>query len=384
MTILLGKPVRPESRLPDAPLRVAIVGTGLIGTSLGISLRHTDGVAEVVGYDTDPDELEIARQKGGMDHAAADPADAVGEADVVVLAVPPSVIPQAAREVAPHLRPGTILTDVGSVKKDIVDAMEAAVPEGVHVVGGHPMAGSHEHGARHAVADLFVGATYLLTPTPRTDAHALQRLNVLLAGIGARVVVVDTAAHDMLVAIISHLPQLTATTLMSLAAERARRQDARLLLLAGGGFRDATRVAASNPQMWLDICRENREAIVAVLDEYAARIGQLRMMLFEGDEGRLVQLLTDAREARRSLPGKESVSGLLVELRIPIPDRPGAIAEITTTVSDLGVNIEDLGIEHAPDGRGGTMRLAVNGSAAAATARAALVERGYALVEAAL
>lgn len=363
---------------------MAIIGTGLIGASLGISLRQVDVVAEVVGYDHDPTQLAIAGQVGAIDHAAADPADAVGEADVVVLAVPPSVIPQMAREVAPHLRPGTILTDVGSVKNDIVDAMEAAVPAGVHVVGGHPMAGSHEHGAEHAVKGLFVGATYLLTPTPRTDANAMQRLNQLFAAIGARVVIVDTAAHDMLVAIVSHLPQLTATTLMSLAAERARRQDARLLLLAGGGFRDATRVAASNPQMWLDICRENREAIVAVLDEYAARIGQLRMMLFEGDEGRLVQLLSDARDARRSLPGKESVSGLLVELRIPIPDRPGAIAEITTTVSDLGVNIEDLGIEHAPDGRGGTMRLAVNGSAAAATARAALVERGYALVEAAL
>lgn len=348
---------------------------------MGLALRAVDDVAGVVGYDSDPAALDIARQSGALDHVAIDPADAVGDADVVVLAVPPSIIPQTARDVGPHLRPGTILTDVGSVKKGIVEAMEAAVPDGVHVVGGHPMAGSHDHGAGHAVAELFVGATYLLTPTPRTDAMALARLNGLVTAIGARVVVVDTAAHDMLVAIISHLPQLTATTLMSLAAERARRQDARLLLLAGGGFRDATRVAASNPQMWLEICRENRQAIVAVLDEYAARIGQLRMMLFEGDEARLVQLLTAAREARRSLPGKESVSGLLVELRIPIPDRPGAIAEITTTVSDLGVNIEDLGIEHAPDGRGGTMRLAVNGTAAAATARAALVERGYTISE---
>jgi prephenate dehydrogenase len=133
--------------------------------------------------------------------------------------------------------------------------------------------------------------------------------------------------------------------------------------------------------MWLDICRENRDAIVAVLDEYAARIGQLRMMVFEGDEDRLVQLLGDARDARRALPGKESVSGLLVELRIPIPDRPGAIAEITSTVSGLGVNIEDLGIEHAPDGRGGTMRLAVNGVEAAAKARTALTALGYHLVE---
>ena len=368
---------------PGGPtdLRVAVIGTGLIGASLGMALRELAAVAEVIGFDADPEGLDVALHRGAIDHAAADLVDAVSDVDVVVLAVPPSAIPATAQQIAGHLRPGTILTDVGSVKRDVVAAMEAAAPSGVHVVGGHPMAGSHEHGAAHAVKDLFVGATWLLTPTPRTDAAAMQLVNSLLEAIGARVVIVETEAHDLLVAVVSHLPQLTATTLMSLAAERARRQDARLLLLAGGGFRDATRVAASNPQMWLDICRENRDAIVAVLDEYAARIGQLRMMLFEGDEDRLTQLLTDAREARQSLPGKESVTGLLVELRIPIPDRPGAIAEITTTVSDLGVNIEDLGIEHAPDGRGGTMRLAVNGVEAATTARTALEQRGYQLVE---
>lgn len=362
-------------------LRVAIIGTGLIGASLGMSLRRIDRVTEVIGWDHDAEGLRNALNLGAIDSAAADVADAVAGADVVVLAVPPSIIPQMAILAGANMATGSILTDVGSVKSDIVAAMEAAVPEGVHVVGGHPMAGTHEHGAVHAVADLFVGATYLLTPTPRTDANAMQRLNSLLKDIGARVVVVDTDAHDSLVAVISHLPQLTATTLMTLAAERARRQDARLLLLAGGGFRDATRVAASNPAMWLDICRENREAIVGVLDEYSARIGQLRMMLFEGDEERLTALLTAAREARQSLPGKETTTGQLVELRIAIPDRPGAIAQIATTVSELGVNIEDLGIEHAPDGRGGTMRLAVNGIKNATIARDALSVRGYAVIE---
>lgn len=365
----------------DGALRVTVVGTGLVGASLGMALRRLEQVAEVVGHDHDPRNAETALRRGAVDRVAADLASAVADADIVVLAVPPSAIPAAAAGVAAHMRAGSTLTDVGSVKRDVVMAMERVAPAGVHVVGGHPMAGSHEHGPDHAVADMFVGATYLLTPTPTTDAGALQRLSQLLDGIGAKVVVVDTEAHDLLVAVISHLPQLTATTLMTLAAERARRQDARLLLLAGGGFRDATRVAASNPQMWLEICRENREAIVAVLDEYAARIGQLRMMLFEGDEDRLVRLLTDAREARRSLPGKESTSGQLVELRIPIPDRPGAIALITTTCSELEVNIEDLGIEHAPDGRGGTMRLAVNGFEAADRVAAALTERGYDVVE---
>ena len=364
---------------PSTPLTVAVVGTGLIGASVGLALRRLGH--RVRGHDADPAHLDTAVRVGAVDVAADSAAEAVAGADLVVLAVPPSVIAGMAETLADHRAPGTILTDVGSVKRDVVALMERVAPDGVHVVGGHPMAGSHEHGPAHAFADMFVGATWLLTPTPRTDPGALQRLSDLVGAIGGRVVVVDPDAHDPLVAVISHLPQLTATTLMTLAAERARRQDARLLLLAGGGFRDATRVAASNPEMWLDICRENREAIVAVLDEYAARIGQLRMMLFEGDEDRLASLLTDAREARRSLPGKESATGQLVELRIPIPDRPGAIGDITSVVGRLGVNIEDLSIEHAPDGRGGTLRLAVNGYEDAEKSHAALVEGGYEVLE---
>jgi len=362
-------------------MRIAVVGTGLVGASLGMAFRKLDGVDEIVGYDRAQGELETALARGAVTEMARSARDAVADADLVVLAVPVSVMQVVAREVGPAMRAGAILTDVASVKSRIVDVLQAHVPESVHVIGGHPMAGSHETGAAHAHADLFVGATYLLTPTTHTDPDAYQRLHGLVSRIGARVLAVSPQRHDLLVAVISHLPQLAATTLMNLAASRARDEHAELLLLAAGGFRDATRVAASNPDLWLDICAENREAIIAVLDEYRERISALRAVLAAGDEPSLRHALAEARAARRALPGKETATGALVELSVAIPDQPGYIAQVTTTISALGVNIEDIGIDHAPEGGRGTMRLAIIGPANARRAREALGARGYDALE---
>ena len=176
------------------------------------------------------------------------------------------------------------------------------------------LGGTAEAGPEHATAELFVGATYLLTPTTHTDPGAYRTLHRLVAGVGARPMAVDPVHHDRLVAVISHLPQLAATTLMNLAADQARQQHAGLLLLAAGGFRDATRVAASNPDLWLDICAENREAIVAVLDDYAADISRLRAIVDDADDAELRRVLTEAQRARRSLPRKTVAGGALVEL----------------------------------------------------------------------
>jgi prephenate dehydrogenase len=362
-------------------VRVAIVGTGLVGASLGLALGRLDRVTSVRGWDRDPDQLAVASQRGAVDVAASSATEAVTGADLVVLAVPGSAIAAVMAELAPALLPGAILTDVVSVKQRVVEALQAAAPPGVHIVGGHPMAGTHEHGAAHATADLFVGATYLLTPTTHTDPDAYRTLHGLVAEIGARPLAVSPQRHDLLVAVVSHLPQLAATTLMNLAAERARDEHAGLLLLAAGGFRDATRVAASNPDLWLDICAENRAAIIAVLDDYRERVGALRSVIAVADDVELRRVLGAARTARRSLPGKETATGALVELEMPIPDRPGVLAEVTTSVGEAGVNIEDLGISHAPEGGRGRLRLAIIGPKHAALARVALEARGYEVLE---
>lgn len=358
-------------------MRVAIIGTGLIGTSLGLALREVHEVDEVVGFDRDTDRLSTALQRGGVTAAALDAAQAVAEADVVVLAVPASSVAAVARAIVGALRPGTIVTDVASVKTPVVATLQRLLPDAVWLVGGHPMAGSHEAGPEHATAELFVGATYLLTPTTHTDPDAYRTLHRLVAGVGARPMAVDPVHHDRLVAVISHLPQLAATTLMNLATEQARQQHAGLLLLAAGGFRDATRVAASDPDLWLDICAENRDAIVEVLDDYAARIEQLRATVASSDDTQLHRILIDARTARRSLPRKTVTGGALIELVLPIPDRPGVLAEVTTCVGATGVNIEDFSIDHAAEGGRGALRLIIAGAGHAATAAAALKERGY-------
>lgn len=358
-------------------MRVAIIGTGLIGSSLGLALRRTDLIDVVVGFDRNPDELATAADIGGVDIVAATPEDAAAGADLVVLAVPVTAVTAVAKQLAPVLADGAILTDVASVKGPIVEGLQAAAPAHVHVIGGHPMAGSHEQGAAHASADLFVGATYLLTPTTHTSATAYQRLHSLVAAIGAKPMAVEPSHHDQLVAVVSHLPQLAASTLMNLAAERARSEHAGLLLLAAGGFRDATRVAASQPQLWLDICAENREAIVAVLDEFGGRLQALREAVAGADREGLYRMLDDARGARRSLPGKQTVSGAMIDLVVPIPDRPGVLAQVTRTVGEVGVNIEDFRIEHASEGGRGSLSLAVIGSDAAAAASEALRGAGF-------
>jgi prephenate dehydrogenase len=358
-------------------LRVAIIGTGLIGASLGLALQELLEVENVVAYDRDADRLATALNRGAMASVGLDARDAVRGADVVVLAVPASAMAAIAGEIAGSLETGAIVTDVASVKMGVVSTLQQLLPDDVWLVGGHPMAGSHEEGPEHASADLFVGATYLLTPTTHTDPEAYRTLHRLFAGIGARPMAVNPIDHDRLVAVISHLPQLAATTLMNLASEQAQRQHAGLLLLAAGGFRDATRVAASNPDLWLDICAENRDAIVAVLDDYAARIEQLRETVATADNAGLHDTLLAAQRARRALPRKSVRGGALIELTLPIPDRPGVLAEVTTSVGAAGVNIEDFSIDHAAEGGRGALRLIIAGAATAAAATAALKERGY-------
>lgn len=358
---------------------VAIIGTGLLGTSLGLALHGVDQVSRVVGWDKNPEDESLALAKGAIDEVIAP--ERIGAVDLVVLAVPPSAVESVMSDIAPYLRPGMVLTDIASVKRDVVATMNAYAPEGVDVIGGHPMAGSHDRGAAAALPDLFVAATWLLTPTEHTTNASQAMMRELIEAMGARVVIVSPHEHDRLVAIVSHLPQMAASTLMTLAADRAQRQHAQLLLLAAGGFRDATRVAASDSDLWLDIAFANKQAIMEVLDEFGARLGQIRMLLHDEDVDGMRRFLSGARSARRALPGKTSRTGQWVELRIVIPDRPGVLADITKIMGDLGINIEDFGITHAPEGGRGRMRLTVSCADDARRGANALKARGYSVFE---
>ena len=356
-------------------VKIALVGTGLIGGSIGLALRQLPDVGEVIAYDFDPLSRDRAVARGAATRAAGTVADASSDADLVFIAAPVGAIAELAREVFASAKPGVVVTDVGSTKSRLVIEIEKSTPDGATFIGGHPMAGTEEEGIEAADASILAGCWWILTPSTRVDPAAYQTLHALLGRIGARVMALDAEQHDDLMAIVSHLPHLTATTLMNLAAERGR-DHAGLLSLAAGGFRDVTRVAASNPEIWLDICEENRDAIASVLDQFASRIGELSDLVRAGARDDLRERFLAARNARRNLPGKSS-SGEVVELHILVPDRPGVLAEVTTTVGNLGVNIEDLQITHDEESGRGTLRLTISGRDAAERIRGSLADLGY-------
>lgn len=327
---------------PPPPGRAAVVGTGLIGGSLGLALRQHGW--HVTGRDQDPERAAKALELGALDAIGDDP-----EASITFIATPVRAIVDEVRS-ALAKGPG-LVTDVGSVKAPIVEAITGHPPElpAARFVGGHPMAGSEQDGVEGSRADLFRGATWVLTPTEMTDAAAYAQVQQIVGALGADVVALPPERHDGLVAVVSHVPHLTAATLMRLAASRGEEHQA-LLRLAAGGFRDMTRIAAGNPTIWPDICGENRQAIAEVLDELVSALQSVRDAVTAGDRPGLLSLLEEARSARVNLPVRFATTDDLREVRITVPDRPGSLAEVTTTATEFGVNILDLEIAHSAEG----------------------------------
>jgi prephenate dehydrogenase len=354
------------------PQTVALVGTGLIGGSIGLALRRAGAV--VCGVDRDPAHADAAVAAGAVDSVTSDLASAVVDADLTVVAVP---VGSVAEVVVDALDAGArLVTDVGSVKAPVVAAVEAARPAAApRYVGGHPMAGSEQEGLAGASADLFVGATWVLTPSARTDPVSFAELRSWVSQLGAEAIAVGPELHDALVAVVSHVPQLAASTLMNVA-NRGGDDHAVLLRLAAGGFRDMTRIASSHPAIWPDICLANRDAIVDTLDAYLAELQRVRSIVADGDREALLALLAQARAARRNLPVGIPVEETLVELRVPVQDREGVIADVTTLAARLGINIADLEIAHSIEGRAGVLVLVVADRNLDAF-EAALAERGF-------
>jgi prephenate dehydrogenase len=353
-------------------MRIAVLGTGLIGGSVGLAARAHGH--QVAGFDPDADRLARAEALGALDVAAPDLAAAVDGVDLVVVATP---VGRAAEVALAALDAGApVVTDVASVKAAVVEAVETADPARARrFVGGHPMAGSEQDGLDGADAEMFYGATWVLTPTPATDLDAFETVRDLVDDLGAETIAVRPRHHDALVAVVSHVPQLAATTLMDVAARQGE-EHATLLRLAAGGFRDMTRIAAGHPAIWPDICVANRDAIVASLDDYLVSLQSVRDLVAGADRDGLLSLLERARAARRNLPAGTPAGTALVELRIPVPDRPGVLAEVAVAAGELGVNIVDFEVAHSVEGRGGVIVLVVPERGADAF-EAALTGRGY-------
>jgi len=277
--------------------KVTIVGMGLLGGSLGLALRERRLAARVVGYVRRPEAAAECERRGAADRATHDLAGAVKDADVVVLGTPIGQMRPLMEEMAPALTPGTVVTDVGSVKQTVVHDLEPmAASTGAWFIGSHPMAGAEKMGVAHARANLFEGALCVITPTPRSDPAALARAEALWKGVGMRVLRLDAGLHDQLVARSSHLPHLVASVLADAILDpEAPKEQA---LLCANGFRDTTRVASSSPEMWRDIALANRAPLGEALDALSAQLDAMRQALAASDAAALSALFHRAKERR--------------------------------------------------------------------------------------
>jgi prephenate dehydrogenase len=368
----------PEPVAPG-PRTVAVIGTGLIGTSVALAAARAGD--RVRGHDLDPEVLARSAALSGLE-ALGSLADVVRGADVVVVCTPIPTIPEA---VAGALEGSdAVVTDAGSVKASIIARLEvegSAVGRSLDLsryVGGHPMGGSERTGPDAASASILDDAVWVLTPGPATDPAATALLEGWVARLGARPVVMGAERHDRLVAIVSHLPQLVSTALMGLAIEEES-DEPELLLLAAGGFRDLTRLAGSSPPLWRDILRSNPDELARAVDLYLERLGALRDAVTAERADALEEALAAAKRARLALAAKPSVKAGVAVLLVPVPDRPGVLADLTAAMGERSVNIEDLQIIHSPEGGRGTVHLSV-AAADAEPAAQALAAHGFAAV----
>lgn len=331
----------------DEPsFRVAVLGLGLIGGSVGLAARQRLG-ARVTGFDPDPGVRERALERRAVDVAVDDPAD-LGAADVAVVAAPVAALADGIAAACAAC-PGAVVTDVGSTKAALV----AAHPRDPYI-GGHPLAGAEVAGVEHARADLFANATWYLTPRADSEGILLERLHRFVVGLGAVPTAIDAGDHDRLMAAFSHVPHVVANALVT-QATHALGEEA--IPVVGPSFRDATRVAGANPPLWAGIYDANRDAVLAGLDATIALLTEARTLLASGDVAAIQAWQGDAQDQRRALLDVGMTGGPLTEIRLVVPNRPGVIADLALTLSRAGINIHDMTLSPQPDFRSGEVAL---------------------------
>ncbi len=283
--------------------QVAIIGVGLIGGSLGMILRRKGLASRVVGVGRRIENLKTAVELGAIDRYVVDPKDGVKDADLVVLATPVDTYDRHLKEWASCLKPGTIVTDVGSVKGLLVEQAEQAMPPGAHFVGAHPIAGKEKTGVAAGSEQLFTGARCILTPTTRTNRQALERVRAMWEETGSIMLTMDPHLHDKILGAVSHLPHVAAFALINALVDiRAQVPSLDLAGHSGAGLRDTTRIAASSPEMWRDIFLWNRDNLVAFIDTYERSLERLKQLIRAGDAAGIEKELERAKQEREKFP----------------------------------------------------------------------------------
>jgi cyclohexadieny/prephenate dehydrogenase len=281
--------------------RVALIGLGLIASSMFWAIRRGALAGEVVGFARSAETRDTAREIGLCDTVYDDILEAVRDADLVVLCVPVGVMGPVMAQIAGALKPGATVTDVGSVKRDVIDNIAPHLPEGVHFIAGHPLAGTEHSGPRSGFAELFDNRWCLLVPMENTAPEPLAQLRSFWEGIGANVEEMDADHHDLVLAVTSHAPHLIAYTMVGVADDLRRVTDGEVIKYSAAGFRDFTRIAASDPTMWRDVFLTNKDATLEILGRFTEELFALQRAIRQGDGDHLFDYFTRTRAIRRSI-----------------------------------------------------------------------------------
>ena len=281
--------------------RVALIGLGLIASSMAHAMRREGLAGEIVGTSRSAETRDIASELGFCDRVVDTAAEAVKDADLVVLAVPVGAMNAVAREIGPHLREGATITDVGSVKRAVVDAVAPHLPEGVEFIPGHPLAGTEHSGPRSGFAELFENRFCILLPGEDSDPDAVDRLTRYWKAMGSNVETMDVDHHDLVLAVTSHTPHLIAYTMVGVADDLQRVTDSEVIRYSAAGFRDFTRIAASDPTMWRDVFLNNKDATLEILGRFTEELFALQRAIRTGDGDHLFDYFTHTRAIRRGI-----------------------------------------------------------------------------------
>ena len=350
-------------------MRIAVLGVGLIGGSIGLAARERAD-AEVIGWGPRQPTLDAALKLGAIDQAATTIEEAVHDASAVFACAPVELLPDLIAQALAAAGPDCVVTDAGSTKRSLVDAITDE-----RFIGGHPVAGAETAGVANARADLFEGASWYLTPRPDSSGILFERLHRLIVAFGARPSAIDAETHDRMLAAVSHLPHVLANVLVMQAASVVTKGEP--LPRTGPSFRDMTRVAGANSDIWTGIYVTNREAIAREVDGVVEQLRQVADTLRAADAGALREWNEAAREDRRRLLESALEGAPAVELRLSVPNRPGIVAQVALALGRAGVNIADMALEPAPDMLSGSMTLWVAGEDDAVRAKHLIEDLGF-------
>jgi prephenate dehydrogenase len=278
--------------------KMAVIGVGLLGASLAKACKEQKLVDEISGYGRSRENLEKAQSLNIIDHYSTDLLEAVKGADLIVLCTPVSTIVPLIQSMIPGILPGTLITDVGSVKDPIIKEAEKLIPKGIYFVGSHPIAGGENSGLEASTADLYQKARCIVTPTEKTDKKALEKISALWQAVGMNVISLSADEHDFVFGAVSHLPHIVAYALMNTLGALRTKNDREVTAFSGAGLKDITRIASSDPVMWRDICLSNRIHSLNLVDQFQVKLDEIRNIIEKGDGQELENQFIAANEYR--------------------------------------------------------------------------------------